>query len=127
MELLEAEIISLSRRIVEIELRKDATALENLICEDYVGVDPSGILINKEISVGRYRRPDFSLSELSISEISVCIIGEIAIEIGAMNLKGHLGDFEFGGRYRYSHVWLHTKTGWKVRTSQLTPILRDEA
>jgi hypothetical protein len=127
METPEAEIISLSRRIVEIELRKDAEALEDLICDEYVGIDPSGLLIDKEVSVGRYRRPDFALSQLSVSDISVCIIDEIAIEIGAMNLKGHLGSFEFGGRYRYSHVWLNTESGWKVRASQLTPILRDVA
>jgi len=101
--------------------------LEELICDDYVGVDPPGLLIDKEVSVGRYRRPDFALSQRSVSDISVCIFDGITIEIGAMNLKGHLGSFEFGGRYRYSHVWLNAKTKWKVRASQLTPILRDVA
>ena len=49
----------------------------------------------------------------------------MAIEIGLMNLGGKIGSFEFGGRYRYSHIWKKTETGWKVRASQLTPILRD--
>ena len=123
----ESEIIALSQRIVDIELRKDADALELLICDDYVGIDPSGLLIDKGVSVGRYRQSDFDLSQLSISDISVSVLNGTAVEIGTMSLKGHVGAFEFGGRYRYSHVWRKTETGWKVRTSQLTPILRDIA
>ena len=125
MHTTEAEIIELSQSIVDIELRKDATALEALICDDYVGIDPSGILIDKAISVGRYRRADFELFRLALSDISVSILDRAAMEIGTMHLEGRIGDFEFGGRYRYSHVWKKTESGWKVRMSQLTPILRD--
>jgi len=121
----EAEIIALSQRIVAIELRRDAEALEGLVCDDYVGIDPSGILIDKAVSVGRYRRADFELRHHAISDISVSILGETAIEIGVMHLQGRVGTFEFGGRYRYTHIWLKTHSGWKVRASQLTPILRE--
>jgi ketosteroid isomerase-like protein len=83
------------------------------------------VLINKEISVGRYRMKEFALTQLGLANISVLVLGDSAIEIGVMTLQGHPGTFEFGGRYRYSHIWLKTATGWKVRASQLTPILRD--
>ncbi|WP_374090889.1 nuclear transport factor 2 family protein [Methylomicrobium lacus] len=119
------EIITISRKIVQIELDKDADALAPYITEDDVGIDPSGALIDKDVSVGRYRRDDFSLTEHGVSDISVSVIGDTALEIGIMALKGHLGTFEFGGRYRYTHFWLKTPAGWKVRASQLTPILRD--
>ncbi|QSA95656.1 nuclear transport factor 2 family protein [Methylococcus sp. EFPC2] len=121
----EQHLIDLSDKIVEIELRKDADALERYIADDYVGVDPSGALIDKEIAVGRYRRDDFHLYEHGVSDISVTVTAGTALEIGVMTLRGRLGAFEFGGRYRYIHYWLHTADGWKVRASQLTPILRD--
>lgn len=119
------KIEAISRKIVEIELRRDADALAPYITEDYVGIDPSGALINKDISVGRYRRDDFRLFEHGISDIAVSVFDDTALEIGVMTLKGRLGGFEFGGRYRYSHFWIKTTAGWKVRASQLTPILRD--
>lgn len=121
----EKEIIEISKKIVQIELRKDADALEAYITDDYVGVDPSGALITKDISVGRYRQDDFFLSQHGVSDISVSVIADTALEIGVMTLKGRLGTFEFGGSYRYTHFWLKTPDGWKVRASQLTPILRD--
>lgn len=121
----EQEIVTLSRKIVELELGKDADALAPYIADDYIGVDPSGALIDKEISVGRYRRDDFCLDEHGISDITVSVFGYTALEIGIMTLKGHLGKFEFGGRYRYTHFWIKTPDGWKVRASQLTPILRE--
>ena len=49
MNELETHLLELSHRIVEIELRRDADALEALICDDYVGVDPSGALIDKAV------------------------------------------------------------------------------
>ena len=88
MKPIEDEILALGRSIVDIELRRYAAALEALICDDYVGVDPSGAIIDKAISVGRYRDP------------------------------------EFERRYRYTHAWLRTGVGWKVRASQLTPMLK---
>lgn len=126
MARVEEEIIALSRRIVEIELSRDADSLEHLICDDYIGVDPSGALINKEISVGRYRDPTFILTQHGISDIEVKVFGDAALEIGLMRLKGRLGSFEFGGTYRYSHIWKKDVEGWRVKASQLTPILRDE-
>lgn len=121
----EKEIIKLSEQIVKIELAKDAESLEKYISDEYIGIDPSGALITKEISINRYRNADFNLSEHGISNITVSIVNETAIEIGIMTLKGNLGSFEFGGRYRYLHIWQNYSGQWKVRASQLTPIVRD--
>jgi ketosteroid isomerase-like protein len=118
-------ILGLSESIVAIELRRDADALATLLTDDYIGVDPSGALINKQISVGRYRREDFALHEHGISEVIVKVLGETALEVGIMCLQGRLADFQFGGRYRYTHFWRKTQQGWKVCASQLTPILKD--
>jgi hypothetical protein len=52
-------------------------------------------------------------------------MGGTALEIGIMTRKGSLGTFQFGGCYRYTHIWCKTADGLKVRASQLTPILRD--
>jgi ketosteroid isomerase-like protein len=118
-------ILGLSESIVAIELRRDADALAALITDDYIGVDPSGALINKQISVGRYRRDDFALHEHGISEVIVKVHGETALEVGIMRLQGSLAAVQFGGRYRYTHFWQKTQQGWKVCASQLTPILKD--
>lgn len=126
MRTAEEEIIAISHTIVEIELARDADGLDRLICDDYIGVDPSGALIDKAVSVGRYRDPLFQLAEHGISGITVKVMGDTAVEIGVMNLKGRLGAFEFGGKYRYSHVWQKQAEGWRVKASQLTPILRDD-
>jgi hypothetical protein len=84
----EQKIEAISRKIVEIELRKDGDALAPYITDDYADIDPSGKLIDKDISVGRYRRDDFHLSEHGVSDISVSVIDDTALEIGVMALKG---------------------------------------
>lgn len=114
------EVIAMSKHIVELELRRDADALAALIRDDYVGVDPSGAVITKAISVGRYRNPEFQLFEHGVSDISVRVFGNAAVEIGIMVLRGKLGTFNFGGRYRYTHVWVRGAAGWQVASSQLT-------
>lgn len=127
MNELETHLLALSHRIVEIELRRDADALEALICDDYVGVDPSGALIDKAVSVGRYRDPAFQLTRHGIDHVQITAFSDTAWEVGIMGLAGRLGSFEFGGRYRYTHLWLKTPQGWKVRASQLTPMREEGA
>ena len=51
--MIEEEIISISKKIAELKLARDAHQLATLIADDYIGVDPSGVLIDKAISVGR--------------------------------------------------------------------------
>jgi ketosteroid isomerase-like protein len=123
----DADIIALSKQVVEFELRRDADALSAFLCDDYVGVDPSGVLITKEVFGGRCRNLQFQLSEHGVSDISVRVVGDFALEIGIMSMKGELGTFEFGGRYLYSHVWVRCHDSWKVQASQLTPMLRESA
>jgi len=64
------------------------------------------------------------LIEHGLTDISVAVIGNVAIEIRVMQLKGRSGDFQFGGN-RYSHIWERHEGGWLVKASQLTPILRE--
>jgi hypothetical protein len=57
----ENEILKHTHHIVDIELRKDADALESYLDDEYLGVDPSGALIDKHKSVRRYRSETFHL------------------------------------------------------------------
>ena len=123
----EQQIESLSRCIIEIELRKDADALATFVTEDYIGVDPSGALMTKGDTLERYRSQDFRLAQIEISESSISVMGNTAFELGIMTLQGRIGSHEFTGRYRCSHLWVKEVEGWKVRASQLTPLMREAA
>ena len=115
------EIMALARDMLKIERRQDAASLAPFLHDEYVGVDPSGALITKEMSLARYRRADFKLEELDVSTVSVTSLNAAALEIGIMTMRGRLGEFIFGGCYRYTHVWVSNDGAWQVRASQLTP------
>jgi hypothetical protein len=93
------EIIRLSRLVSEAEKRKDAAAVSSHLTQDYVGIDPSGDLIDKATLVDRYRTGGFNLDTLSLHDIAVRAQRDSAWEFGTM---------EF----------------WLIAASQMSPVLR---
>ncbi len=123
MEDLEKEIIRLSRLVSEAEKRKDADALSPYLAQDYVGIDPSGALIDKATVIGRYRSGGFNLDTFRLSDIAVKAHQDSAWEFGTMDLAGNLGEKKFSGKYRYSHFWVRADSSWLIAASQMTPVL----
>ncbi|HEX3836258.1 MAG TPA: nuclear transport factor 2 family protein [Steroidobacteraceae bacterium] len=124
MENAEEKIIRLSRLICEAEKRKDADTVTAYLTPDYVGIDPSGELIDKAAIVGRYRSGAFNLEELRLSDIAVKAQHDSAWEFGTMNMAGNLGERKFSGKYRYSHFWVRGESSWLIAASQMTPVAR---
>jgi ketosteroid isomerase-like protein len=123
MESVEAEIIRLSGFVAEAEKRKDAATVSAYLADDYVGIDPSGILIDKATLVGRYRSGGFNLNVLTLRDVAVRACQDSAWEIGTMQLAGNLGEKRFSGTYRYSHFWVRAGSSWLIAASQMTPIV----
>ena len=117
------QIIRLSRLVSEAEKRKDAEVVASSLAEDYVGIDPSGELIDKARLVDRYRLGAFNLSTLTLCDIEVRASKDSAWEFGTMELAGNLGERRFAGTYRYSHFWVRARATWLIAASQMTPIL----
>jgi hypothetical protein len=124
MESVEAEIIRLSRLVAAAERRKDAHMVAPYLAADYVGIDPSGELIDKATVVGRYRSGGFNLDTLALSDMAVRAQQNSAWEFGTMDLAGNLGEKKFSGKYRYSHFWVRAGSSWLIAASQMTPVLR---
>lgn len=122
MRSVEEEIVRLSRIVSEAERRKDADTVSAYLTGDYVGIDPSGDVIDKATLVGRYRSDRFHLETLALSGIAVKVQEDSAWEFGTMELAGNLGKRKFSGKYRYSHLWIRTGSSWLISASQMTPL-----
>jgi ketosteroid isomerase-like protein len=123
METIEAEIIRLSAQVCGAEKNKDADAVSLYLAADYVGIDPSGDLIDKAKAVDRYRMHGFNLKTLRLIDVAVRAHQDSAWEFGTMDLAGNLGEKQFAGKYRYSHLWVRAGSSWLIAASQLTPLL----
>ena len=119
----EAEIAELTLRVAAAEKRKDVKVISSFIAKDYMGVDPSGQLIDRPALLARYRSEAFRIDTLELSDIVVRASDAAALEVGKMHLAGSLGEKRFYGRYRYSHHWVREGSEWLIRGSQMTPIL----
>jgi ketosteroid isomerase-like protein len=121
-ESIEVEIERLSEQVAEAERRKDADGVGRHIAADYIGIDPSGKLIDRTVLIERYRRIDFHLDTLQLTDITISAGQDCAWEVGLMQLAGSLAERRFCGQYRYSHLWVRSAQGWLIAGSQLTPI-----
>src|SRR5665213_2603199 len=82
----EVEILRLSAQVAEAERRKDADGVARYLAADYVGIDPSGKLIDRTLLIERYRRIDFHLDMLQLTDISISAAHDSAWEVGLMQL-----------------------------------------
>jgi hypothetical protein len=118
----EEQIIRLSRLVAEAEKRKDAETVSSYIAAGYLGIDPSGTLIDKPALISRYQSGGFNLDTLVLRDIAVRACQDSAWESGTMELSGNLGEKRFSGTYRYSHFWVRTGLSWLIAGSQMTPV-----
>ncbi len=96
-------------------LKGNASELENLLAEDYVGITAKGAIQTREQAVTNLKSGSFQLSSLVISDRKVRVYGETAVVTSAAELTGSKKDSEASGRYRYTRVWVRTPTGqWKI-------------
>ncbi len=123
MESVEEEIIRLSGFVAQAEMRKDAETVSAYLTDHYVGIDPSGNLIDKATLVGRYRSGGFNLNKLTLQDAAVKAGQGSAWEFGKMELAGNLGEKRFSGTYRYSHFWVRAGSSWVIAASQMTPVV----
>jgi hypothetical protein len=101
---------------------KTPTPSPHNIADGYLGIDPSGTLIDKPALISRYQSGGFNLDTLVLRDIAVRACQDSAWESGTMELSGNLGEKRFSGTYRYSHFWVRTGLSWLIAGSQMTPV-----
>jgi ketosteroid isomerase-like protein len=116
------ELLALNHRLAEAERKKDVETLRQLMADDYVGIDPAGNLLTKNVVLERFGLPELVYEHLATDAVTVRVYGEVGIVSGRSTIRGRYGAQNFNVQARYTDIYVRRDNQWQVVGSQMTPL-----
>ncbi|HYJ78498.1 MAG TPA: nuclear transport factor 2 family protein [Longimicrobiaceae bacterium] len=120
----EDELRTAQEALARAELERDVPALRRLIHDDFMGVDPSGALIDKEDVLETYGSGLFVLRTLVVEEQHVRVTGDTGVVTASSIMRGRTPAGEFEQRCRFTDVYVRDRGEWRLFASHVTPLRR---
>jgi ketosteroid isomerase-like protein len=122
-----AQIIALEHQWQKAALADDIPAMDNLLSEDYLGINAGGEVLTKTQQLDHMRDGKFMLTKLDISDIRIKLVGNIAIVTCLAQVEGTSDDAPLHGAYRYTRIYQRLAGGvWRVTNFEVTPANRQQ-
>jgi ketosteroid isomerase-like protein len=105
-------------------LQNDVNTANQLLADDYLGINPNGTLETKADAVAQRRSGTMKISSIEPANIKVRVYGDTAVVTSLVDVQGHDGDRDISGRYHYTRVYSRRGGEWKIvsfEASRLPP------
>ena len=102
--------------------KKDATAVEGVLTDDYTIIDPGGRPNTKEFIVDGLKGGLLKLDTVDVAEMTVRVIGSTGIVTSVQTLKGTYDDSDISGRFRVTDVLVKQDDKWKIAAGHMTKL-----
>jgi ketosteroid isomerase-like protein len=107
----ERYILESERQWAESVATGDTSAIERMLADDFVGVDPKGVLYNKQQMVADSRNaPKYYVSN-RLNAVKVRFYGDTAIAQGSETWEKRNGE---RGRFVWTDTWLQRNGRWQI-------------
>jgi ketosteroid isomerase-like protein len=107
----ERYIVESERQWAESVATGDTSAIERILADDFIGVDPQGHLYNKQKMVDETRSaPKYFVSN-RLNDVKVRFYGNTAIAQGSETWEKHSGE---RGRFVWTDTWLQRNGRWQI-------------
>src|SRR5207237_10048658 len=104
------------------ELRGDASVLDRILTDDFIGIGPLGFLLTKQEWLARHRSKDLQYDAFNLDEVKVRVYNEAAILTGRQVQNGAYRGNSIQGQFRISLVFITQQGQWRLASLQLSTI-----
>ena len=120
-----SEVIGTEGRFFDALLRGDREGLENVLGDDFVLIDVmTGSEIPREVVLDLVGSRQLAFESIERLDGRVRLYDNTAVVTGQTRMSGHYDGQGFQVHSRYTHVYVHGRTGWRLVTAQGTPIAK---
>jgi hypothetical protein len=116
----EQELIRLEKQWAEAGTRGDFGFFDRIAADDYVIVDASGEVRNKQQELAVARNEKFDT--LTADDLAVRLYRDTAVVVGRYSFSGTNGGLPFSETGRFTDVWLKRSGKWLLISSQNTTL-----
>ncbi|MFI6395999.1 nuclear transport factor 2 family protein [Nonomuraea sp. NPDC050547] len=116
-----ADVLDLVHRWAAAEQANDATALDGLLADGFVGVGPLGFVLTREQWLVRFDNGLVN-SAFVVEEPQVHEHGSAAVVVGVDAQETTFGGRDNSGRFRLTLSAVRQEAGWRVASVHLGPL-----
>jgi ketosteroid isomerase-like protein len=116
----EATVGQLEREWVAAIVKKDATALDRLLGEEFAGVSPTAHYYNKSMAIDDLTKGTYVVDSMNLDEVSVNAYGDMAVAFSSQQEKSRYAGADISGHYHYTNVWAFRDGRWQAVASHGT-------
>ena|SRR6187455_2864920 len=103
-------------------VRKDRTAIEANMAEDFRQIDSAGNVETKKSFVDDLVSPQLTIDPYTVLELDVRLYGDTALLSGRTQMTGRYDGKPFSSHYRYIDVYVKRGGRWQIVSVQISKI-----
>jgi uncharacterized protein (TIGR02246 family) len=107
-------IRKLDNERIQAQIHADATALERIYADDFIGVGPSGTVRTKRQVISDFTSGDLRFQSITTDDVRVRVYGNAAVETGRSTMNGHDKGKEVPHDTRFTRVWVEQHGRWRL-------------
>ena len=107
-------------RLRQAVLSSNVYALEEMLADDLVFIDPSGRRLGKTEDIEVYRRGLVSVAKFEVIERTIRTVGDVTVVHSLVAISGRALGTAFDGQFYYTRVWNLQDGRWRVMAAHAT-------
>ena len=114
-------VLKLDRALIDALFKKDRTAFEPLLADDYVYIHSNGTVANREEEIAQTMASDVKWTASNLSGLKIRVYGDAAIITGTLTHTGSAKGY-VGGARLVTHLWVKRNGRWQTVGGQSTVV-----
>ena len=119
---MEDHLLALGQEWAAAEQRGDATTLDHMLADDFVGIGPRGFMLTKEQWLARYQSGGLRNESFTWDEVQVRVYGNAAVATGRQTQQGAFQGHDIAGQFRVTQVFVQHGGRWLLTALHLSAI-----
>ena len=99
---------------IQAQVHADATALDRIYADDFVGVGPSGTVRSKPQVIADFTSGNLKFQSITTDEVQVRVYGNTAVETGLSTMTGQDKGKDVPRNTRFTRVWVNQRGRWRL-------------
>ena len=110
----EQTIRQLANERIQAQIHADATALDRIYADDFIGVGPSGTVRTKAQVISDFTSGDLKFQSITTNEVQVRVYENTAVETGLSKMSGQDKGKAVPRDTRFTRVWVKQQGRWRL-------------
>jgi uncharacterized protein (TIGR02246 family) len=110
----EQAIRRLDNERIQAQIHADASALDRIYADDFIGVGPSGTVRTKPQVIADFTSGDLKFQSITTDEVQVRVYGNTAVETGRSTMTGQDKGKSVPRDTRFTRVWVKQRGRWRL-------------